>query len=247
MPAAIVYVPGWGSDADYFADVIPLVDAEDQRVVDLAGARSLDEMVERVRTSMPPGGIALVGMSMGGWVAQAVAARAPERVERLIVGSTWSSMPERFRTALQVSVAQLATGSWGQDVRAELAANFSPRRRAGELPDRLMAMLERLGMPAVRAQAEAMLSDPDVTGTSARIDAPTLVLAAQGDVTFTATEQRELARALIEADRATVGFEVVPDAAHHLSWERPDRLAGAVRRWCLGSPSGFDATARGSA
>jgi 3-oxoadipate enol-lactonase len=236
---AVVYVPGWGTDADFYADVVTAVPSPDQRVVDLAGAASLEEMEGRVERALGPGD-ALVGVSMGGWVARAVAARRPELVGRLVLGSTWAEPPPRFITGLEASVRQLERGEWGDDARDLLALNFAPANR-GPLVDRLVAQLERLGIPAVLAQARAMLAAPAAAPADA-IAAPALVLAGAHDPAFTAAEQRADALGLLAAGRATVGFELVASSGHNLPLERPDRVAAAVTRWCLGErPEGFDA------
>jgi 3-oxoadipate enol-lactonase len=236
---AVVYLPGWGTDADFYADVLAAVPAAEQRVVDLAGAASLDEMAGRAEAALVPGA-ALVGISMGGWVARAVAARRPELVARLVLGSSWAEPPDRFLTGLEASVRQLERGSWGDDARDLVALNFAPANRAGPPVDRLIAQLGRLGIPAVLAQARAMLAEP-VAAPASAIAAPTLVLAGAHDPAFTAAEQRAAARALLEAGRATVGFELVEGSGHNLPLERPDRVAAAVRRWCLDErPVGFD-------
>jgi pimeloyl-ACP methyl ester carboxylesterase len=157
-----------------------------------------------------------------------------------VLGSSWAEPPDRFVAGLQASVRQLERGSWGDDARDLVARNFAPANRAGPLVDRLMAQLERLGIPVVLAQARAMLADP-VSAPAGAIAAPTLVLAGAHDPAFTAAEQRTAARDLLEAGRATTGFELVEGSGHNLPLERPDRVAAAVRRWCLEDrPAGFD-------
>jgi pimeloyl-ACP methyl ester carboxylesterase len=166
-------------------------------------------------------------------VAQRVAAAEPERVSRLVLASTWAAPPPSFLHALRVSIDLVEGGTWGEALRPELLPNFSPSRRDGPLPDRLLAMLERIGPAVLVAQAEAMLAAPDVTGAHRLITAPTLVLAADADVFFSVAQQRAIATSLVACDRTTVGFEVVQDSNHNMSLEQPERFVAAVRRWCL--------------
>ncbi len=231
----IVYVPGWGSDADLFAECTDaLADrAPRQEVVDLAGADTLDEMAARVSEALPSQPCALVGCSMGGWISQVVASRHAAAVARLVLASTWSVQPPRFREVLRASVDQLSTGSWGDDLRGQLAAYFRADRRDGPLPDRLVAMVQRVGLRQTLLQARAMLATPDVSGTHAHIAAPTLVVAGALDASFDPAGQRRLATSLLAQNRMTVGFEVIADAAHNLWWEQPERFADALRRWCV--------------
>lgn len=239
VPRTVVHIPGWGVDADYLSDVLPHVGAPDQRVADLRGCRTRAEMVARVLEDLPPGS-ALAGVSMGGWVAQAVAAAAPERVARLLLVSTWGTAPPTFVGYLRESEAVLATGTLGEDVRAQVALNFAPERRDGPLPDRLVAALERLGAGEVLAQARAMLAEPDAV-PAASVRAATLVVAGGLDTTFAPSAQRALALSLAAAGHATVGFEVVPGCAHNVPLEAPEAYAEAVRRWCVDPrPRGID-------
>lgn len=196
-------------------------------------------MVARVLADLPPDA-AVAGVSMGGWVAQAVAAAAPDRVARLVLASTWGPAPEAFVGYLRESEAVLATGTLGDGLRAQLAPNFAPQHRDGPLPDRLVASLERVGVAQVLTEARAMLAAPDAV-PPARVSAPALVLAGGHDTTFTPAAQRALALSLAAAGHATVGFEVVPESAHNIPWEAPEAYAAAVRRWCLDArPRGID-------
>ncbi len=233
----IVYVPGWGCDGDLFTDVIERLDEVagdpvEQVAASLGDAHSLDAMVEAVVAQLPER-CSLVGASMGGWVAQRVAATVPERVERLVLASTWSEPPPGFTDVLRASNELVDGGAWGEDLRPVLLANFSPALQDGPLPDRMLAMLDRIGPELLNAQADAMIAAPDVTASHPSIAAPTLVLAADADVFFPVAVQRATALSLVACDQVAVGFEVIAESNHNVTWEQPERFVAALRRWCL--------------
>ncbi len=238
MPSPpIVYVPGWGCDSDLFTDVIEQLDRLEggtvaQAVAPLGDARSLGAMVDAVVEQLPER-CSLVGASMGGWVAQRVAATVPERIERLVLASTWSAPPPGFTDVLRASNELVDSGAWGEGLRGVLLANFSPALQDGPLPDRMLAMLDRIGPELLNAQADAMIAEPDMTAAHPSIAAPTLVLAADADVFFPVATQRATALSLVAADQVTVGFEVIGGSNHNVTWEQPERFVAAVRRWCL--------------
>lgn len=236
---SVVYVPGWGCDADIYTEAIEALAPEaEQSVVDLGEGSSFDQMVAATIEQLPER-CALVGASMGGWVAQQVAAEVPERIERLVLACTWASPLPAFASALEISIDLVGGGAWGEELRPALLANFSQELQEGPLPDRLLAMLDRVGRDRLLAQARAMLAHPDVTSSHAGIAAPTLVLAADDDVFFPVQVTRAIATSLVGLDKVTVGFEVAPGSNHNMSWERPEVFTAAVRRWCLGpDPTG---------
>jgi pimeloyl-ACP methyl ester carboxylesterase len=86
----LVLVPGLGADAgDWPHQIDHLADLADVTVADLRACASRSEMAEAVLNTVP-GPFALAGHSMGGWVAQEAAARAPQRVTRLALLNTWA-------------------------------------------------------------------------------------------------------------------------------------------------------------
>jgi pimeloyl-ACP methyl ester carboxylesterase len=85
---ALVMVPGLVCDADMFAPQVEAL-ARDVDVVvpSLGDAASIEAMAEAVLAVAPPS-FALLGFSMGGYVAMEVLRRVPERVTRLALVDT---------------------------------------------------------------------------------------------------------------------------------------------------------------
>ncbi|MEQ8604258.1 MAG: alpha/beta fold hydrolase [Marivibrio sp.] len=84
----LVLVPGLLLTEGLFAHQIRhLADLADMQVADTLQDDDVDAMAERLLAAAPPR-FALAGLSMGGYVALAVMAKAPERVSRLALLDT---------------------------------------------------------------------------------------------------------------------------------------------------------------
>jgi len=85
---AILLVPGFMADETLWDDMVPAL-ARFGPVVhaDLRHDTSVEAMARRVLAAAPPTFL-LVGFSMGGYVARAIARQAPDRVRALVLMST---------------------------------------------------------------------------------------------------------------------------------------------------------------
>lgn len=146
----------------------------------------------------------LCGVSVGGMVALAVAARAPSRVNRVVVSSTaarvaappqgWS---ERQKAALRSGMEPLAA--------AMVERMFSSHFR--DMQDPMIAVLKKVFEttdPMGYAGTVAILRDTDLSGLLAKVQAPTLVVAGNQDPLCTQDKQQALVDAIVNARYATL-------------------------------------------
>jgi pimeloyl-ACP methyl ester carboxylesterase len=142
------------------------------------------------------GPLALVGASMGGYCALAIARRAPERVVgMMLVGSRADADSFDRRRARQ-------------DIIAELGAGRRPD------PADEDADLEHLAV----AQ-EAMRDRLDLTGVAASFGGPLLVCVGDEDELVSVDEARELAEKALDGR-----LEVFPGAGHFVAVDQPERF-----------------------
>lgn len=211
---------GWAHQARH------LDDQADVTVVDLRPCHSRAEMVDRALAAVP-GPFALAGHSMGGWVAQAVAARAPERVERLALVCTWGRPIAEFTAARKKTLTRAASGEYETLLEENLPFILHPDRLAdASLVGPLLDMQRRAGREALLRNLRAFHVEDDSRSLLPLIRCPTLVLAARDDRFFPLAEQQFLVGAIAGARLA-----VIDDSGHCAPMERPQAVTALLRYW----------------
>ncbi|MHB8430361.1 MAG: alpha/beta fold hydrolase [Acidimicrobiales bacterium] len=224
----LVLLPGMLSDEVCFEHQIGhLGDLTELSVVLLTEQDSRSAMADHV-LSVAPERFALAGISMGAWVAQEVAGRAPERVSKAALLDTWASPISEETTALFREHVELASNG-GFDKIVSLAGQraFSP---AGQEDQTLMAthraMAERVGVDAYLRQMQAMLDPTDWRPYLGLIRCPTLVVHARQDVIFSLAEHEAITRAIAGSELA-----IVEDSGHASTMEQPQAVTALLRLW----------------
>ncbi|HXG64807.1 MAG TPA: alpha/beta hydrolase, partial [Blastocatellia bacterium] len=161
---------------------------------------------------------AIAGHSMGSFVAQHVAAAAPERVARLVlIGSV--TAPRRLAGFDEF---QQAVESLNDPVPEEFAREFQVSTVYQPLPDDFMqrVIAESLKLPARvwRAIMGGMLA-ADAAAPLKQIETPTLILWGDRDAYCRRAEQDALAASLADAV-----LKAYPETGHALHWERPEQF-----------------------
>lgn len=175
----------------------------------------------------------VVGISMGGMIAQELALAHPGRLRSLTLGCTYCGgpgsrlMPEENAQKL---LAGLASGSRDKAIRASYEVNTSPSFRSDE--GRYAAFHEMATeVPAARGtielQARAIVGH-DTSGRIGEVAAPTLVVHGAEDGVLPIANGRLIA-SLLPAAR----LEVLEDVGHMFWWEQPERSAQLIRDHAL--------------
>ena len=175
----------------------------------------------------------VMGISMGGMVAQEVALAAPSRVRSLTLGCTYAggagsrltedSVRQRMVAAAMAGDRELMlrTG-WEINVSAGFAAgpgNFETfREMATQVPVALPVLFEQLG--AVMGH--------DTSARLASLTVPTLVIHGDADQVLGVENGRHIA-GLVPGAR----LEILEGAGHMFWWEMPDRSAALIREHVL--------------
>ena len=168
----------------------------------------------------------ILGMSMGGAIAQQCALRHPSLVERLVLACTFSETSPYGDAILAIwrTVAEQA----GMDAlsRVLLLQSVTPRFYNAH-PERLAKLCEVFA--SCPQPVEAYLRQNwacarhRTTEQLARIVAPTLVLAAERDI-LTPSGAMKLIHQHITGSK----FIVIPRCGHGFMWEVPDQFNAAV-------------------
>ncbi len=178
-------------------------------VADLAG--DLDALLDALAIARA----SVIGLSIGGTIAQRFAAAYPARVERLVLAATGS----RVGTAESWSerIVTVESGGMAPLVEGTMTRWFSERTRADDpvLVDGFRHMLERTPV-AGYVGCCAALRDADLHDDDARIVAPTLVIAGSAD-----TSTPPATGAALQAAIAGAQLAVIEGAAHIINADRP--------------------------
>ena len=160
----------------------------------------------------------IVGHSMGSFVAQHVAAQAPERVNRLVLVATATTVhTNELARDLQRDVNALS-----DPVPEKFVREFQVSTTFEALPQQFLdaVVKESLKLPArVWREVMAGMMSPDASVARNKIKTPTLILWGDKDF-FPRAEQESLVAALPNAQ-----LKVYTDTGHALHWERPERFA----------------------
>ncbi len=174
------------------------------------------------------------GVSMGGMIAQEIALRYPERVDRLVLGCTHAggkgfAMP----SAESVQAMTLTRGKSLEEIaRQNMTILFGPRFQRENRPFIETMIARYVNEPPSRKpftqQFWAALGH-DCHDRLEKIRQPTLILTGDADA-LVPSENSETLRALIPGSRLVR----LPDAGHVFFIEDPKKTAGIVKEYLLG-------------
>jgi pimeloyl-ACP methyl ester carboxylesterase len=228
--STLVLLPGLLCDAALWA---PQVTALSERhhiwVADLTRHDSIAEMAAAVLREAPVERFALAGLSMGGYVAQAVVRQSPRRVERLALLDTRARPDEPEETERRRALMELAQRERGfvPVTNRMLPLLVHPSRVKDEpLVRTIRGMAERVGLAAYLRQQTAIIGRPDFRPSLPSIRCPTLVLCGREDALTPLAFHEEIAAAIPGAELRAI------EACGHLSTlERPEEVNAALRAW----------------
>jgi pimeloyl-ACP methyl ester carboxylesterase len=168
----------------------------------------------------------VVGASLGGMVAQLLAAEQPERVERLVLVGTTPGGAGAYPLPQQTLALMAEAPSLPPDValRRFVENALAP---GSPLVDEVFAYRQRHPPdPAGWAAQAAAGAAWDADGRLGRIAAPTLVLAGTADAVVDPRNAQLLVDAIPGAK-----LELIDDAGHLPFWERAEEFAAIVERF----------------
>ncbi|MFP2927663.1 3-oxoadipate enol-lactonase [Pyxidicoccus sp. 3LG] len=164
----------------------------------------------------------VLGLSLGGFVAQWLGIHAPERVDRLVLSNTAAYLGPAWQW--DRAIAELLAAPDMQATAEMFLRNWFPARML-QANDRVVEAFRRTLLATQRegvAGSWATVRDADLRRTVALIRNPTLVIAGEHDTVTSARHGEELASAIPGAR-----YKVLP-AVHLSNVERPEEFLDAV-------------------
>ncbi|HEV2858463.1 MAG TPA: alpha/beta hydrolase [Solirubrobacterales bacterium] len=175
----------------------------------------------------------VVGISMGGMIAQELALAHPDRLRSLTLGCSYCGGPGSQlmpQENVEILAAGMMSGNRDKAIRASWEVNLSPAFRADE--SRYAAFHEMAtSVPAakrtIELQAQAIFGH-DTSGRLGEISAPTLIVHGTDDGVLP-YPNGELIASLMPAAR----LERLEDVGHMFWWEQPERSGELIREHAL--------------
>lgn len=220
----------WGTVSPHLSDGRPVVAMEFPGLGGAAAVEdpSVDGFADTVAgavAAMPGGRAAVCGLSLGGYVALAVAARHPERVAALVLADTRAEpdTPEAAVARLQSAARIRTEGPSG------FLDEFVPRLVAtGDLASlsAARAIADRQDPEGIARALEALAGRADRRPDLARMRMPALVIVGSEDGLTPVSCAEEMVAGLPDSE-----LVVLPGSGHLTALERPDAFAAAVRQF----------------
>ncbi|MBS0529010.1 MAG: alpha/beta hydrolase [Proteobacteria bacterium] len=222
---ALVLIPGFMADKDlwvdferHMGDFGPIIHA------DLGQGDSIPAMARRIVADVPSDS-AIVGFSMGGYVAREVARLVPRRVSALILIATSARADTVEQSQRKAAAIRLINQPFKGLSRRAIEESLNP----GTAPDadlvtRIREMGVRLGGDVFRRQSN-LVRESDI-GRLSEIKCPTLVIAGENDRIRSLDEARELNDRIPNST-----LRIVPQSGHMIPMEQPSELAEIVGSW----------------
>ncbi len=210
-PVPIVLIPGLNCSARLYGGQIPaLWRFGPIQVADHTRDDAMEAIAGRILAAAPPQ-FALVGLSMGGYIAFEILRQAPERMQRLALLDTGAraDTPEQTERRLhQIELARAGRFAEISDVLFPLLVAPDHQNDA-RLREIIHVMAEETGADAFVRQQTAIMKRPDSRPTLSAIRCPTLVLVGDGDELTPLPLAQEITAAIPGAQ-----LKVVEDSGH---------------------------------
>jgi pimeloyl-ACP methyl ester carboxylesterase len=228
---------GWGKLPELLAQEVSVIVFDNRGVGDSDvpdGPYAVAQMVDDAISVLDAEGIErshVLGVSLGGYIAQQLALTHPERVRKLVLASTAPggprSVPMPARGIAAFARFPLLEREAGLRLMVENSLGEYGVREQPELVEEIYAYrLERAPtLAAWQAQAYAGASFDGYDGAH-EIAAPTLVLQGGADNVVDPRNAQLLARLIPDAR-----LELVPERGHLLVWQEAERIAPIVKEF----------------
>ncbi len=225
---ATLFVPGLAATARLYAHQVPaLWRLGPVMVANHTRGDSMSALAQDILAGAPPH-FALVGLSMGGYIAFEIIRRAPERVLKLALLDTSARPDTPEQTARRkMTIGMAESGDYSGIPPLMFPALVHARRRDDAA---LKAVVEEMfietGPEAFIVQQTANMGRPDSRPGLSAIRCPTLVLVGDGDELTPPALAEEIAQGIEGATLITV-----PDSGHLSTLERPEFVTGKLVEW----------------
>ena len=228
MSVPVVLLPGLMCDARVFGHQINDLSCDHVVTVAPVTQASRIEDIARSLLAKLPGRFALAGLGMGGIVAMEILRQSPKRVDRICIMDA-SPLPETPEDAAAREPAIIKARAGGID--AVLADVFRPEYLAPG-PGRMDVLRQMhqmgtdLGCEVFIRQSRALQRRRDQQAALRRCKSPALIVCGAQNALTPVRRYSFMADLMPDAR-----LEIIPDAGHVPTLERPDAVTAVLRGW----------------
>jgi pimeloyl-ACP methyl ester carboxylesterase len=225
---SLVILPGWGGNKMLWQHQCEsLKDIVDSKVIVIVDQDTVMKMAEAVIRQAPERFI-LVGHSIGGWVAQTIAIKFPERVDKLVLLGTWTGNSEPKLVSLFKTMLQRIQNGETEQILDELRPNIvhPDRREDHALLQVIKNSQTQFPVSGLINQTLAEINGGDTTADLHKISCPTLVIHGRQDPFFPLEIQQKIASKIPNAL-----LTIIEDCGHMMQVEQPQALSTLLRLW----------------
>lgn len=224
----ILFVPGLLCTSAIFEAQFAAFDGiADCHVADTTGMASITQMAERALAQME-GSFALLGFSMGGYVALEMMRLAPHRIKGLALVSTSSRADTAEKKAARQSLVDLSKIGKFKGVTPRLLPRFFSQTALGDEAKTsvVLKMGAQIGQENFMLQQQAIMGRRDQRPHLSAITQPAIVICGTLDVLTPPEDAKEMAQAL-----PNVTLHLLDDIAHMSTLEAPEAVNSALKDW----------------
>lgn len=224
----ILLIPGLLCSEEIFAPQLPALWPHGPvTIASTLVGDSLSEMAARILADAPQR-FALVGVSMGGYIALEILRQAPERVMKLALVCTSARPDTPEQTAARRKMLDQARAVGFERFLALGADALTHPSRKGD-PDLNAASIRMgrvVGLDGFVRQTQAVIARADSRPLLASIKVPTVIVVGDADPLTPKALSEEMAAAIPGAK-----LVIAPECGHVITLERPEVVNGALVEW----------------
>jgi pimeloyl-ACP methyl ester carboxylesterase len=231
----ILFIPGLNCTGELYApQIAALGHAHECQVADHGVADDMGAIAQAILARAPER-FALVGLSMGGYVAYEIMRQAPDRVEKLALLDTRAQADSDEDAERRRQTIALAKSGQFDRLHAIFWQRLVHPARLSDaaLEETARRMVRETGPERFIRQQTAVLNRPDYRDGLSAIRVPTMVLVGREDVITPPEHAKALVAAIPGAD-----YVEVPDCGHLSTLERPEAVTAALAAFLTGRSPG---------
>lgn len=223
----IVFVPGLLCDETLFAPQIAALADRPLMIADHRRHDSIPEIASSILENAPEK-FALVGLSMGGYIAMEIMREAPERVIRLALLDTNARADTAEQIKRRKFLIDLTRKKGFEKVPRLLFPGFvhAEHENDANLRAIVVEMVMNTGPEAFIRQQTALMNRVDARPRLDEISCPTLVLVGDGDRLAPPELAREIHEHIPSSRLATI-----PGSGHLSTLEKPEAVTAELMSW----------------